>query len=91
MSIKAGDLVYVKRGLPACGCLTNVQGMVFVVSDIKHTLDGECIKCGTLNTGGPSAYGCPGTKQGIDLCRLIKLDDPSLPEGIVREKELVCR
>jgi hypothetical protein len=91
MSIKANDLVYVKRGLPACGCLTDANGMVFVVSHIKDTWDGYCLKCKTLNPGSASAFGCPGTKQGIDLCRLIKLDDPSLPEGIVREKELVCR
>lgn len=85
--IKAGDLVWVARGMTCCGYLTGAEGMYFVVSGVRSGRTGTgCLQCGDgASARVMCADGCPG-RRGIELGRLKKIDPPALPESIT-EKE----
>jgi hypothetical protein len=85
MSIKANDLVYVAHK-SHCGSDRGI-GCIHRVESVSQFLS-MCSICQEIRQV-ELAY--MGRMLWIDTARLKKLDDPSLPEGIVREKDLVCR
>jgi hypothetical protein len=83
MSIKVGDLVMITKPLSCCG-LGGTIGQIFNVSQISHEY-WEC-DCGAVSSGlcaldANDGLWCP-------FYRLIKIDPPSMPESLEREKEL---
>ena len=83
MSIKVGDLVMVVKPTTCCGNPARV-GKIFEVQSIE-TLSICCQWCGDLRVAMTAS---DQDDYARDINRLIKIDPPSLPESLEREKEL---
>ena len=85
MSIKVGDLVMVAKPMPCCG--NGVFGKVFQVVYIKNE-KARCPYCKKLDEMSCAGFDGQYLTTGYPIDRLIKIDPPSLPESLEREKEL---
>jgi hypothetical protein len=86
MSIKVGDLVMVTKATHCCGSAATV-GMVFIVTSV---IKSKCI-CIYCEHIWPDQQVLAGGKSDgglTNVSRLTKIDPPSLPESLEREKEL---